>query len=98
MRRAPSEIGNIISAQPIGLVMLLGMPSLSAGGEPPARRAVDILGIRWVNRPGTPSPLTPHHTYHSASMDCDVGYLAHELRIDVQMRALRYAVDHFTLP
>ncbi len=27
-----------------------------------------------------------------------IGGLAHELRIDVQMRALRYAVEHFTLP
>ncbi len=57
-----------------GLLTVLGMPCLSAAGQTPARRAADILGVRWSNPPKEANPLAPHHTYHSAAMNCDVGY------------------------
>ncbi len=95
MRRVPSVIRSFIRALPLGLVMSLGMPGVSEGGEPTARRAVDILGIRWVNRPGTFDPLTPHRTYHSAAMDCDVGYSIY-LPPDYANSAERYPVVYWS--
>lgn len=58
----------------IGLLILLGTLRVPAAGQPPTQRAADILGVRWSNPPKDPVPLAAHHTYHSAAMNCDVGY------------------------
>ena len=58
-----------------GLPTVLAMLSLSAAGQTPARSAFDILEVgRWSNPPKKVNPLAAHHTYHSAAMNCDVGY------------------------
>jgi hypothetical protein len=58
-----------------GFPAVLAMPSLSAAEQPPARSAFEILGVgRWSNPPKNVNPLAAHHTYHSAAMNCDVGY------------------------
>jgi enterochelin esterase-like enzyme len=58
----------------VGLLILMGALSVSAAGQPPTRPAADILGVRWVNAPEKADPLAAHHTYHSAAMNCEVGY------------------------
>ncbi len=58
-----------------GLSMVLGMLSLSAAAQTPARSAFDILEVgRWSNPPTKTNPLAAHHTYHRAAMKVDVGY------------------------
>ena len=58
-----------------GLPTLLAMLSLSGAAQTPARSAFDILEVgRWSNPPKKVNPLAAHDTYHSAAMNCDVGY------------------------
>jgi len=58
-----------------GLPTVLAVLSLSAAAQTPARSAFDILEVgRWSNPPKKINPLAAHHTYHSAAMNCDVGY------------------------
>ena len=58
-----------------GMPTLLAMLSLSAAPPTPARSAFDILEVgRRSNPPKSVNPLAAHHTYHSAAMNCDVGY------------------------
>src|SRR5260221_3980521 len=58
-----------------GMLTVLAMLSLSAAAQAPARSAFDILEVgRWSNPPKKVNPLAAHHTYHSAAMNCDVGY------------------------
>src|SRR4029077_3385610 len=58
-----------------GLTMVLAMPGVSAVAQTAARSAFDILEVgRWSNPPKKVNPLAAHHTYHSAAMNCAVGY------------------------
>ena len=58
-----------------GMLTVLAMLSLSPAAQAPARSAFDILEVgRWSNPPKKVNPLAAHHTYHSAAMNCDVGY------------------------
>jgi len=58
-----------------GLPAVLAMLSLSAAAQTPAHSAFEILEVgRWSNPPKKVNPLAAHHTYHSAAMNCDVGY------------------------
>jgi enterochelin esterase-like enzyme len=58
-----------------GLPTVLAMLSLWAAAQTAARSAFDILEVgRWSNPPNKINPLAAHHTYHSAAMNCDVGY------------------------
>jgi hypothetical protein len=58
-----------------GLPTVLAMLSLSAAAQTRARSAFDILEVgQWSNPPKNVNPLAAHHTYHSAAMNCDVGY------------------------
>jgi len=51
------------------------MVSSSVGAQSPARTAFEILEVgRWSNPPKKVNPLAAHRTYHSAAMNCDVGY------------------------
>jgi enterochelin esterase-like enzyme len=53
----------------------LATPHLAAADQPPARSAFEILEVgHWSNPPRDVNPLAAHHTYHSAAMDCEVGY------------------------
>src|SRR6185369_17163529 len=53
----------------------LATVSLSAAAQTPARTAFEILEVgQWSNPPIKVNPLAAHHTYHSAAMNCDVGY------------------------
>src|SRR5436190_7813683 len=57
------------------MLTVLAMLSLSPAAQAPARSAFDILEVgRWSNPPKIVNPLAAHHTYHSAAMNCDVGY------------------------
>ena len=61
-----------------GLPTVLGMLSLSAAAQTPARSAFDILEVgRWSNPPKKVNPLAAHPTCHTAAMNCDVGYSIH---------------------
>jgi hypothetical protein len=63
------------SALLAGMSAVLAALSLSARAQTPARTAFDILEVgRWSNPPKKANPLAAHHTYHSAEMNCDVGY------------------------
>ena len=85
----------IATAVPLaGLPMVLGMLCLSAAGQPPARRAADILGVRWNNPPKVVNPLAGHHTYHSAAMNVDVGYTIY-LPPSYATTSFRYPVVYF---
>jgi hypothetical protein len=58
-----------------GFPTVLALLSLSAAVQTPARSAFEILEVgRWSNPPKKVNPLAAHHTYHSAAMNCDVGY------------------------
>src|SRR5882724_11770917 len=58
-----------------GLPTVLAMLNLSAAAQTPARTAFDILEVgRWSNPPEKVNPLAAHRPYHSAAMQCDVGY------------------------
>jgi hypothetical protein len=49
--------------------------------------------LKWTEQ--LPASMVQLKISHEVEI---IGGLAHDLRIDVQVRALRYAVDHFTLP
>ena len=55
-----------------GLPTVLGMLSLSAAAQTPARSAFDILEVgRWSNPPKKVNPLAAHPTCHTAAMNCE---------------------------
>ena len=57
------------------MLAVLAVLILSVRAQTPSRTAFDILEVgRWSNPPKTVNPLAAHHTYHSAAMNCDVGY------------------------
>src|SRR5690242_696870 len=64
----------------IGAIVLAAFLSQSrvsqtAIGQTPQRTAFEILEVgRWSNPPKKITPLVVHRTYHSAAMNCDVGY------------------------
>ena len=87
---------HITTAVPlVGLLVLQGMTSLSAAGEPAARTAFDILGVgRWSNPPEVENPLAPHRTYHSAAMNVEVGYTVY-LPPGYATNSVRYPVVYW---
>src|SRR5574340_216211 len=86
---------HITTAVPlVGLLVLQGVLGLSAAGQAPARRAADILGVRWSNSPKVVDPLAAHHTYHSAAMNVDVGYTIY-LPPSYAANSVRYPVVYW---
>jgi enterochelin esterase-like enzyme len=78
-----------------GLWMVLAIPGLSAAAEPRARTAFEILEVgRWSNPPKKVNPLADHRTYHSAAMNCDVGYSIY-LPPDYAAASARYPVVYW---
>ena len=74
---------------------VLAILNLSAAAQTPARSAFDILEVgRWSNPPKTVNPLAAHHTYHSAAMNCDVGYTIY-LPPNYTNASNRYPVVHW---
>ena len=58
-----------------GMAMVLAMLGASVAAQSPARTAFDILEVgKWSNPPKNVNPLAAHRTYHSAAMNCEVGY------------------------
>src|SRR5439155_16634438 len=60
-----------------------------------ARSACEILEVgQWSNPPKKDNPLAAHHTYHSAAMNCDVGYSIY-LPPNYATASVRYAVVYW---
>src|SRR5437667_5377920 len=78
-----------------GLPTVLALLSLSAAAQTPARSAFEILEVgQWSNPPKKVNPLAAHHTYHSATMNCDVGYTIY-LPPNYAATSVRYPVVYW---
>ena len=83
------------SALLAGMSAVLAGLSLSARAQTPTRTAFDVLEVgRWSNPPKKANPLAAHHTYHSAAMNCDVGYSIY-LPPNYAAASIRYPVVYW---